>query len=505
MSISPAQAASHVSQILAEVEGERTSHLRIKDYLDGNHDAIYTYRGTSREYRTLLKNSILNLCPIIVATGAQRLYVDGYRSTDSLDNSPIWDIWQANRLDARQAQIYQSVIAYGVAYATVLPGTPYPVINPKTALQMHALFDDETDDYPVFAVERLRNGRVKLYDDTAIYLLAYDADSESFNHVKTLEHDLGYTPVVMFRNSFDATGRIVGDVERLIPQFNTLNQTQFSIALGQELGAHRQKYLLGYETPTDADGNPLQGDDLQASISRLWTFSDPNMKVGEFDQTDLTGSLENRKEIIRNIAVTANVPVHLLGDMINVGAEVAATVETAQTRAAVARQSLLGESWELVLETAALQAGLSDEVDLGAQVVWRDTSTRSLSQTVDALGKMVALLDVPAEKIWRLLPGITQGDINDFLEGRENDEISQLVNALQSGPVEPLAIEPAAPAVERSPQDLKAIYDALGAGIRAGVDPQDVAESLGIDVAFTGATPVSLRLPESTASDMEAR
>ena len=53
---------------------------------------------------------------------------------------------------------------------------------------------------------------------------------------------------------------------------------------------------------------------------------------------------------------------------------------------------------------------------------------------------------------------------------------------------------------------MKQQADALGVLIRAGVDPQDAARRVGLsDVAFTGAVPVSLRLPDHDAADLEAK
>lgn len=56
------------------------------------------------------------------------------------------------------------------------------------------------------------------------------------------------------------------------------------------------------------------------------------------------------------------------------------------------------------------------------------------------------------------------------------------------------------------PVEVKAKADALGALIRAGVEPEDAARRVGLDGAkFTGAVPVSLRLPEADASRIEGR
>lgn len=51
---------------------------------------------------------------------------------------------------------------------------------------------------------------------------------------------------------------------------------------------------------------------------------------------------------------------------------------------------------------------------------------------------------------------------------------------------------------------MKAAFDALGVAVRAGVDPQSALHKLGLDgVTMSGAVPVSLRLPERDAEDLE--
>lgn len=51
---------------------------------------------------------------------------------------------------------------------------------------------------------------------------------------------------------------------------------------------------------------------------------------------------------------------------------------------------------------------------------------------------------------------------------------------------------------------MKAKFDALGMAVRAGVDPDDAAAKLGLDgIEFTGAVPVSLRMPEADARQLE--
>lgn len=53
---------------------------------------------------------------------------------------------------------------------------------------------------------------------------------------------------------------------------------------------------------------------------------------------------------------------------------------------------------------------------------------------------------------------------------------------------------------------MKTMFDAIGSAVRAGIDPADAARRLGMpDLQFTGAIPVSLRLPESEATGLEEK
>ena len=65
--------------------------------------------------------------------------------------------------------------------------------------------------------------------------------------------------------------------------------------------------------------------------------------------------------------------------------------------------------------------------DTSAQVVWRDTASRSLQATVDALGKLVQMLGVPPEELWEKIPGISQQDVTRWKAAAEKgDALGQL-------------------------------------------------------------------------------
>jgi hypothetical protein len=120
-------------------------------------------------------------------------------------------------------------------------------------------------------------------------------------------------------------------------------------------------------------------------------------------------------------------------------------------------ESTLGESHEQMLRLAALAAGdKAGWADTSAQVVWRDTTSRSFSATVDALGKLAQMLGVPAEELWERIPGVTKQDVGRWkATAKEADTLGQL-NTLLAGQVYPPTLRragaplPAAPADERA-------------------------------------------------------
>jgi hypothetical protein len=45
---------------------------------------------------------------------------------------------------------------------------------------------------------------------------------------------------------------------------------------------------------------------------------------------------------------------------------------------------------------------------------WQDTTARSLAQSVDALGKLAQMLEVPKRALWGRIPGVTQTDVQEW-------------------------------------------------------------------------------------------
>lgn len=125
------------------------------------------------------------------------------------------------------------------------------------------------------------------------------------------------------------------------------------------------------------------------------------------------------------------------------------------------------------------------------------------SQTLAALPDWVKDTEVGWE-----IAGLSEQQITRLRAERRRADGTQFLQTLQ-GLRAGSGTEPAPTPVNpdgESAAELKAKFDALGVAIRSGVDPADAARRLGLEgIEFTGATPVSLRLPEQEAAKLEEK
>lgn len=438
--LSGSQAIEVTAGILSAHREEDQRLARISEYLRGTYP-VTAYipskpgnRAAHAEYLALLKRSRWPVLSLPVDTLAQNLWIDGYRPARAAENAAGWEHWQANRMDARQGGLHRAAIAYGVAYLTVLPGEGgMPVWRPSSPRRMRTLWADRVnDEWPIYALESWTEGgaegtveRFRLIDDVNVYDLT--RDGYTFEAGQVREHGTGFCPVVRYLGQPDLDGVVTGEVEPLIPLQDQLDATTFYVEMAQQYGVHRQRWVTGMAIPEDNDGNPVEP--FAVAIDRLLMAEDPDTKFGEFGQTDTKSWLDGREASQRAIAIKSQTPPgYMLGEMVNLSAEALAATEAPAQRRAGAYRTSLGESHEQAFRLSALQAG--DEAgwaDTSAQVVWRDTESRSLAQVADALGKLASQLGIPARALWEKVPGVTDQDL-DAWEAISVEDASRRAN-----------------------------------------------------------------------------
>lgn len=430
MVLSADDAVRQVRELAELRNGEKPRINRIYSYLRNKQSFYWLPTGVPTEVRRMAEISRVNVLRFIVDASVQSLFVDGYRAPQQTDNEAVWDAWQANRMDARQTSAHRSAFAYGASYVTVLPGDTGPVIRPVGPRRMTAIYGDD-DDWATWALEERNMGRSTLYrlfDDEAVYWVRRDADGR-YDLDGLAEHGVGVVPVVRLRDRYEVDDEVIGQVEPYIELQDQVNLTTFSLLVAQHYGAHRQRYVIGWLADSEEEA-------LKASAQRLWMFEDDpeDVKVGEFEQTDLNGYIESREASLRHLATISQTPVHeLLGQMANLSAEALAAARDSHTRRLEEHKSVLGESWEQALALAGEMMG--QEPDPQAWVRWRDMEGRSLAQTVDALGKSVEMLGIPPQAMWERFAdalGAPQQEVERWRAlSEEGDGMQQIIDDLE--------------------------------------------------------------------------
>lgn len=416
---------------------------RIDRYVRGEHDDPYTPKSASDEYKLLAKRAVSNWIPLLVKTPSQSMSVSGYRRGGTSDGRPSaeWSAWQDNRMDARQNPVHRAALTYGQSFVSVLrdPANPSrPIIRGISPRKVYASYEDPAADmFPLWAFQLdalpERDGEESqgwLYDATNIYDVRVGG-KDGARVVSSRAHDMGVCPVVRFAPDIDLEGRVYGVVEPMIPIQDRINQTVFDLLVAQTFGSFKVRTISGMapefrrdpetgEILYDSNGRP-QPIPIRFDASRALVAPDADTKFGQLDETPLGGFIDAIEAGVKTLAAVSQTPPHyLLGSVVNLSAEALAAAESALTRAVDEYEHAMGESWEATLYLCALVAGV--EPDPTAQVLWADKESRSLSQTVDALGKAVQMLQVPARAMWSRIPGTTSTDLEEWRQIAEEDD-----------------------------------------------------------------------------------
>jgi len=426
MALSQTAAVAQTKRMLEWRAADADRLERLYSYIKGSQAFLWLPAAAPLEVRAIANMSRVNVLGLVIDSMAQSMYVDGYRAPETADEAPAWDIWQRNQLDARQLGVHRAALSYGVAYATVLPGDPVAVVRGISPRNMTAVYGED-DDWPMWALEKRRSAvsghtLYRLFDDEAVYYMEADSGG-AVEFVSSEIHDLGRVPVIRFLSKSDLDEEITSEVDDLITIQDQINLTTFGLLVVQHYGAFPQKWIAGWmaETPEEK---------VKVAANKVLTFEDPDIKLGQFMAADLTGYIDSRRDSLRNLAAISQTPAHALrGELVNLSAEALAAAEQSEQRKITERETMFGEAWEQTLALASTIGG--EETDPAAQVRWKDTEARAFAATVDGLGKLATMLQIPVQELWEKVPGVTQADVERWKSvAQQGDSFKQLADLL---------------------------------------------------------------------------
>lgn len=412
---------------------------RIDKWYRWDHEDPKLPRGATHELKTLLELSKTPWLGLVVTTVAQTLFVDGYRSRDAASNAAVWRTWNANDFDHRQTAIHRAALAYGHSYALVTPGQdsegPRSVmrgVSPRKMLAVYA--EPESDDWPMYAMRTApqKDGwAVRLYDEQFVYFLSVDTSGNP-TFIEWREHGAGVCPVVRYANDLDLDGRTPGEVEPLIPLAARIDKTSYDRMLTQHYNSWKVRTISGLSEFADTE-EEANRKKLKLRQDDILVAEDSDTKFGTLDETPLDGFISAYNSDVGSLAALGQVPATAFtpGAIANLSADAIAELRAGLNQKSFERRTSFGKSHSQALRlAAALEGDTSSANDHEARPSWQDTSVRSMSQAVDALGKAATMLGVPPEALWSRIPGVTKTDVDEWTTLATRDAARQRIQAV---------------------------------------------------------------------------
>lgn len=412
-------------------------------------------RNATQEQKRLAKRARTPLLRLVVEATVEPLRVEGYRPSveferDEEDFVPFaWRAWTLNGMGSRQSQVYRDAAIAGYSFVTVVPGEgpdgeSMPRIRPVSPRRLYAEYDDPYgDEFPLHAVQDMGRGRFRLFDEEKITDFQVEKVRDSNGEERTryvrlgepIEHGAGVCPVIRFENLVDTEGRCVGEVEPYIDIAARFDVTQMDKMLVQRHNSWKIMYATGLNPPKGLTEEEQRRTKVRMRQDDM-ILAGADVKFGQLDETSMGGFLTALNDELELLSSVSQTPTSVMsGDLVNLSADALAESRIMHTLKLSQRIASYSTEWERALRVACNVGGATDEAkDYMASVVWAEIEVRSLAQTIDAYGKMVAQMDVPPLGLWDKVPGVTSSDIARWERMREEKREEDLqVEAILAG------------------------------------------------------------------------
>ncbi len=508
----------------AELDRRRYTIRKLDRYYDGDHDAPEHIKQVKLEpeYKLLLKQSITNWPQLIVSAVEERCIPQGIRFGGELDQQ-AWDVWQRNYLDADCQTLHTSAFTDGRAGAVVWADPKNDgkaLVTYEHASNLIVAYEPgsrrrraaalrrwQDDDETWHATLYLPDGLYKFSGPKGAAPPSIEAwkPREVAGEDWPLDNPLKVVTAVEFavnRSLRPCRGPFVharGEFEGVLPVIDRINTTIFAELLAQAYASFPVRALLGEpikwlkdaegELVRDADGKPTALPPFKKlAVDRFLQIENKDAKIQQLEGSDLDNYIKAAESHIRHLAaVTKTPPQYLLGELVNISADGMKVAESNLLSKVRSHMRVLGEDHEEVTRIGLMVEGRDAGSVVDAELLWKNPEIRSDAQLADATLKLKDVLP------WRMQMeylGYSDKEIARAEELR-GDDVFAAVASGTGGTAADAA-------------DLKAKADAMGALIRSGVEPKEAAQTVGLgELAFTGAVPVSLRLPTAEAGALE--
>lgn len=477
MPLSNAELGDILAEVVKDAKAQWSINKTMASNLDGSLAKVWMPDGADVEYKDLMRKARSPWLRYAARVQAQGLVVDGY------SNSEVWErVWQASGMDGRQGALNEQVTGYGYGYVLTFPSDDDAgvLMRPLSVHTTYTWSEDPWSEFADIAIHQVskKPEKWRVFDAEAMY--EFEGDPSRPTDVVVTTHNAGVCPVTLIPAMFAMEGMPESPVVQGLSSYKRIVDATFTLQMLQRYAGFPQKWQSGGEVGVDEQGNAL----VRPSVDSLLHTDDPTARFGNFAAVDLNQAIAAVDKHIQDLAVSTQIPPHyLLGKVVNLSSDALAATETAYSRLVSTMRESAGEGYEQALRVGAAILGLGDaSEELASEVHWHDTGVTALGSASDAVVKFDSV-GVPSKYLLRFVPGMTKSEIEEAVSEMEGTGAS---------------------AGEDEAAAFKAKFDALGVAVRAGATFESAAAVLGLSgIVYSGAVPVTLRLPEGDAAGLE--
>lgn len=337
---------------------------RYRAYYKGDQAQMIDPQRLRNIFGGLFEDFHLNLCSTVVDALVDRLEVSGFSGDSALD------LWKRNGMRRLQGEVHQEAVAAGDAYVIVWPNEGQEAVwYPQDAHEVAVEYDKEQRGRITKAAKAWTDGdrlRLNLYypdrlekyqakkpkagEQVKAGSVEYFVAEGRPDHKEANEWD--EVPVFHFANNARIGRPGVSELKDAVPVQDFLNYVAFSLLVGVEFQAVRQRWATGLEVDVDPVTGEPKSNPFRAGAERLWILPG-DVKLGELQAADLDQLARVKQEADRTMAQVTRTPAHYFSPTTNlVSGESQKTAEQQLDSKVADRQAAFGDSWAAAMRFA---------------------------------------------------------------------------------------------------------------------------------------------------------
>lgn len=504
--------------VLAKKLAERMPRIKkLRRYSSGNAPMPEMGKNTRASWQAFQKQARTDYGGLLCASLAARIRPLGVslgRDEDSPELLMLRQIWRDNRLGVVFGEAIDDMLSVSVGYLlTERDETGLPVITAEKPEQMITIqkrsqpwkaeaalkmFRDE-DTGRDHATVWISTGQYQQFSRSARNAFGTFRGDVLNDWVPVTDVLTANRPGVPVQALINKKG--VAEFEPHIDVIDRINTGKLNRLVTAAMQAFKQRAIKGGLPDYDEDGNAIDWEGVfEPAPGALWDLPE-GIDIWESQTTDIRPLLEAEKADARDFAAVSQTNISVfLPDGQNQSAEGASNAKEAEIGKATNRIDRIRPALEgTLLEGLRI---LGADTGKTIEVQFAPPAYISLSEKAAGASQMKG---AGLSRVWiaKNVLGMTPDEIARNEADLAAEALADMATTLEAAPGQ---VAPTGVSALEQAQTAKAQLDALGVGVRAGADPDAVANRVGLTgIKFTGAIPVALRPPKDEAAALEEK